>query len=45
MKIFKVNKGIFDRLKADSPKDYDAILENFKKRKAELKELNDGAVS
>jgi hypothetical protein len=36
MDIFKVNRVIFDRMKAESPEDHVAILGDFKKRKEEL---------
>lgn len=36
MDIFKVNRVIFDRMKAESPEDHVAILGDFKKRKDEL---------
>ena len=36
MDIFKVNRVIFDRMKAESPEDHVAILGEFKKRKDEL---------
>ena len=37
MDIFKVNRVIFDRLKADAPEDYTALMADFTKRKNELK--------
>lgn len=37
MDIFKVNRVIFDRMKAESPDDHLAILGDFKKRKDEIK--------
>jgi len=43
--IFKVNRVIFDRLKAESEEDHVAILGDFKKRKDELKEESNGTVS
>jgi len=43
--IFKVNRVIFDRLKAESEEDHVAILGDFKKRKDELKEVSNGTVS
>jgi hypothetical protein len=42
--IFKVNRVIFDRLKAESEEDHVAILGDFKKRKDELKEESNGTV-
>jgi hypothetical protein len=36
MDIFKVNRVIFDRMKAESPEDHVAILGDFKKRKEAL---------
>jgi len=42
--IFKVNRVIFDRLKAESEEDHVAILGDFKKRKDELKEVSNGNV-
>ena len=43
--IFKVNRVIFDRLKAESEVDHVAILGDFKKRKDELKGESNGTVS
>jgi hypothetical protein len=43
--IFKVNRVIFDRLKAESEEDHVAILGDFKKRKDELKGESNGTVS
>ena len=42
MDIFKVNRIIFDRLKADAPEDYTALMADFTKRKNELKENANG---
>lgn len=38
MDIFKVNRNIFDTLKAEAPEDYEALMEDFKKRKLDFKE-------
>ena len=42
MDIFKVNRVIFDRLKADAPEDYTALMADFTKRKNEMKEQSNG---
>ena len=42
MDIFKVNRIIFDRLKADAREDYTALMADFTKRKNELKENANG---
>jgi hypothetical protein len=38
MDIFKVNRIIFDGLKADAPEDYAALMQDFKTRKETFKE-------
>jgi len=42
MDIFKVNRIIFDRLKADALDDYTALMADFTKRKNEMKEQSNG---
>ena len=38
MDIFKVNRIIFDTLKAEAPEDYSALMQDFKNRKDDFKE-------
>ena len=38
MDIFKVNRIIFDTLKAEAPEDYTALMQDFKNRKDDFKE-------
>ena len=38
MDIFKVNRIMFDTLKAEAPEDYSALMQDFKNRKDEFKE-------
>ena len=36
MDIFKVNRNIFDKLKAEAPEDHTALMADFKTKKDEL---------
>jgi hypothetical protein len=38
MEIFKVNRNIFDRMKADAPSSHEELMSLFKERKESLAE-------